>query len=157
MIVAHLKDMWRYNDLIPCLADVYRFAINSMDLEPGRYELGEGVYAMVKEGVSKQQCGEEFEAHKGFIDVHFLVSGRERIWWRDIGGLPVSRPYNEQKDNIFYLGNGGSAIDLSPLEFCLCYPEDGHKANLAVNEPQAYKKIVFKIPIGNSKLKESNE
>lgn len=148
--IDHLND---YIGSCPALAAVENFVKTHTDLQPGRYELDNGAYAMVKEGMTKEEASVRFEAHRRYVDVHYLVSGNERIVWRMIDGMPVCQPYNEEKDNIFFSGMEGCAIDMAPGELMVCFPSDGHKANQSADGQAPYKKIVFKLPLlaGSSK------
>lgn len=146
MILTNPENLPRYDALIPSLAEVARF-IGGGEKPGGRYELANGAYAMVKEGVTRAEVQPRFEAHRRYVDVHYLLAGSERIVWRNTGGLRVQQEYNPEKDNIFYSGMGGCAVDLQPGDMLICFEEDGHKANNSVFEPQPYKKIVFKLPV----------
>ena len=44
-------------------------------------------------------------------------------------------------------GAPNSHVVLRPGDFLICYPEDGHRTAVAVNEPEKIKKAIFKVRI----------
>ena len=67
----------------------------------------------------------EFEAHQNFIDIHFLLSGKEEFGYANVDDLKVTVPYDAQKDLAMYKDNGISMI-LDQGYFCVTFPQDAH-------------------------------
>ena len=44
----------------------------------------------------------KFEAHKKYIDIQFIISGRERIGYADIATLEPDTEYDAETDAAFY-------------------------------------------------------
>jgi YhcH/YjgK/YiaL family protein len=89
-----------------------------------------------------------FETHKKNIDIQYIVSGNERIFWADPNSLSLIEPYNEEKDICFWKGiYQGSAL-FHAGDFALFFPSDAHKTNCNIDDRNsAVKKIVLKIPV----------
>lgn len=91
----------------------------------------------------EEEC--TYEAHKKYIDLHYIISGTERIATSDTDSLILSEPYSDTKDIEFLEGSADGYYDLKPGQFMVCFPNDAHKVGVMVHEPCAIKKIVFKI------------
>ena len=88
-----------------------------------------------------------YEAHRKYIDVHYIVSGIEGIATADPSALAEVTPYSEEKDIAFYSGKENGRYYLSSGQFMVCYPSDAHKVAIALGQPAPVNKIVFKIKV----------
>ncbi|HJB00304.1 MAG TPA: YhcH/YjgK/YiaL family protein [Candidatus Mediterraneibacter merdavium] len=95
--------------------------------------------------VSKPESECIFEAHRKYIDLHYIVEGVERIGTADITALTETVPYSEEKDIGFFAGTADGYYNLKPGQFMLCFPHDAHKVAIMSDRPAPIKKIVFKI------------
>lgn len=86
-----------------------------------------------------------YEAHRKYIDLHYIISGIERIATADITTLSTATPYSTEKDIEFLTGNADGYYDLKPGQFMVCYPNDAHKVAIMASQPCDIQKIVFKI------------
>lgn len=86
-----------------------------------------------------------YEAHRNYIDLHFIVSGIERIATSDICSLTSEVPYAPEKDIEFLKGGEDGCYELKPGQFMVCFPGDAHKVAMMKDYPADVKKIVFKI------------
>lgn len=84
-----------------------------------------------------------YEAHRIYCDLHYTVSGVERIKTADIKTLTTQTPYKE--DIEFLTGEADGYYDVKPGQFMVCFPNDAHKVGMMADEPCDIKKIVFKI------------
>ncbi len=87
----------------------------------------------------------KYEAHQKFIDLHYTVSGTERIKVADVAALNTLEEYDAVRDIGFYEGAESSCVDVTPGYFLLCFPKDAHKVAMMKDEPAHVKKLVFKI------------
>ena len=124
-----------------CLANFIK--TNDMSVLPnGRYDLGNGNYANVFEYDTKETDG-VFEAHKVFIDIHYAISGEEKILYAD-SYEQETKPY--QVDGDYSLG-----VVSNPKEIvlggrvCLFATDEPHKAGVMLGVAQRVKKVVFKL------------
>lgn len=93
----------------------------------------------------EEQC--IYEAHRNFIDLHFIVSGIERIATSDLGSLTTEVPYAPEKDIEFLKGDADGYYELKPGQFMVCFPGDAHKVAMMKDKPAEVKKIVFKMKV----------
>ena len=84
-----------------------------------------------------------WEAHHRAIDIHFVVSGREKIGYADRNTMTVLR--NEPENDFMMLDGTGEFLTLEAGYFMLTFPEDAHAPSAAPDEPENYEKIVAKI------------
>lgn len=147
MIFGNIKYSSSYEFLPEKILKCFRF-LKENDLEKlslGSYEIdGKEIFANLIEFTTEKNSTKKFEAHKEFIDIHYIVRGRERIEVAFVDELEIE----SYKPDIMSLS--GSSIgyeDLYSGSFMICYPEDAHRPGLAVNGEERVKKLTFKIKI----------
>jgi len=85
------------------------------------------------------------EAHRDYIDIHYVISGSEAIGYADIDTLEVSQEYIKEDDYLLLNGNMYE-VYLNKGDFFIVYPEDAHApARYAFDD--CLKKAVVKIEI----------
>jgi len=114
-------------------------------LEAGKYEIdGDKVYAVVQEYETKAPG--KFEAHKKYIDIQFIVSGKELIGYENIKALTPDTEYDAEKDFMLFEGKKGTTeLILESGMFAVFYPEDGHMPGCMAESPEKVVKIVVKV------------
>ena len=87
-----------------------------------------------------------FEAHEDFLDIHLMLSGRERVEIASPAGL---RQFDSQPENDFYAYRGEAAhkLVLSPGDFLVVWPDDAHKIKMMLERSETVTKAVFKVKI----------
>jgi YhcH/YjgK/YiaL family protein len=116
---------------------------------PARTEIdGKAIYALLQEyetlpAAETLKC----EAHRGYIDIQYIVSGEEMMGWAPLDALLNPTAYNPEKDVLF---GEVPAAALTPVivragHAAIFYPEDAHAPKLAVGTPCAVRKIVIKV------------
>lgn len=118
------------------------------DAADGTYPIdGEKIYAMVQSGTTSGTEADKLEIHRKFIDIQYLISGRETLVWAPMKGLDVHTPYNGEKDFCFLHPAGNvSRLELLPGNFAVFFPGDAHNGKLsgpAGDTP--FRKVVVKI------------
>ena len=145
MIVDRIEEQERYYPLHPDMELAFAFLAEAPDLEPGRYELEDGLFATVSEGDTRQMDTVVMEAHKNYIDLQYCISGGERMSWAHIQELNPSTA-DPEHDNYFYTGNSTS-VSIRPGMFYVMFPSDGHKAACHHEFQKHYRTVVVKIPV----------
>ena len=69
MIIDRIEEQERYYALHPDMELAFAFLAEAPDLESGRYELENGLFATVSEGDTRQIDGINLEARKEYIDL----------------------------------------------------------------------------------------
>ena len=147
MILDRLENKDIYLTMHPLFAQAFSFIEEHLKnpREAGKYEIsGKELYAMVQQYDTKTEA--RFETHERYIDIQFMVNGRERVLWCEKNGMTPTCDYNPEKDAQFFADNE-NAVEflLSSGRFAIFYPKDAHKPSLAVDASEPAEKIVVKI------------
>lgn len=118
--------------------------LQAMDI--GRISIdSNNVYAMVTENPTKDYDSTKWESHRKYLDIHYVISGTEKIGVSPVTKLTVVNPYDESKDLINYSGKG-KTYAATPEKFFIFFPSDAHRPGItAAGDKKADKKIVIKI------------
>lgn len=150
MIYDTLNNIELYNNIPQQVRDFIKNL--TTNIQPGRYELGDGIYANIDCYTTKDCKDAAFEAHNEYVDIQILLNGFENIYLYDrakFGEKDVKVPYNSEKDIVFYNTDilNGMAFKLDGSNFILIFPHEAHAPQVAFNEPMEVKKVVVKIPV----------
>ena len=114
-------------------------------LKPGKYLIdGDNVYAMVTDGPTKDLDKSTWESHKNYIDLHYVISGAEKIGVAAVAAATVTAPYDAAKDIANYTAEG-KFYEAIPGEFFLFFPSDAHRPGIKTGNTNRDKKLVIKI------------
>lgn len=129
----------------------FNFLKNSdlQNLEVKRHEIdGDNVYAPVSEYLTKNPEEAKFEAHKQYIDIQYVISGKELIGIAPASSLKeILSPYDEAKDVEFMTVNDAVNYNTDPGRFFILFPDDLHSPGLKDGENSMVRKIVVKMKI----------
>lgn len=118
------------------------------NIAPGKYELdGKNVYASVQEYITKPDS-EKLEGHREYIDIQYIIAGRERMECAEIGNCNTMTAYNPEKDVEFFTCHGEKA-DMAFKEgtFAIFFPRDIHKPGVQLEGEAFVKKVVVKVKL----------
>lgn len=149
MIFDTLENFNSYVCLHPAFIDAAGFLSRAdlIELPTGKYEIGNrGVFAAISEYATKNPSQCFIECHRKYIDIQFLLIGREKIGFcckKDC----TEETYDEEKDFQKLHGEIGF-INLKPGLFAIFFPDDGHMPQMNYeNGPEDVKKVVIKVPV----------
>lgn len=148
MIVDVLKNKELYYGIHKNIKPAMEFIEKAVaeNLEVGRYELdGKNLFALVQEYDSKTDA--KWEYHRKYIDIQFIVSGKEIITWDNIKSCPDGVEYNEEKDIAKFDMNGGTDVVMEAGYYSILYPQDLHQPGRVFDKVEPIKKIVVKIAV----------
>lgn len=134
----------------PELYEVLSFLANLNEgelVEPNTVLIPDRIFCNPVKFISKSEDECKYEAHKKYIDVHYIVKGVEGIATADVNNLHKDTTFDETKDIGFYTGKEEGRYCLKKGDFMVCYPSDAHKVGIAMKEPQEIEKIVVKIRV----------
>ncbi|MBP5405089.1 MAG: YhcH/YjgK/YiaL family protein [Clostridia bacterium] len=112
--------------------------------EVGRYELGDGVFALVQSYDTKAEENCKIEAHKKYIDIQCVLKGKELFGVADLSTQTMYEDKFAEKDVAFYKGE----VDLLTLtdgDFVIVFPEDAHRPQQG--DGSHVEKVVVKVPM----------
>jgi len=119
-------------------------------IEPGTYDLGEGIRANVDSYHTKNRSECSYESHKEYVDIQCILQGSEIIAVADVRKLDINIEYDSNRDITFYKPyQGGTDYRLESGNAIVLLPEDAHMPCISCeqNDPKHIQKIVFKIPV----------
>ena len=119
-------------------------------LEPGNYVVDKGnVTVFVSELPTKDSIEINWETHKNFNDLQYIVKGKARMGTTALNDptAKVTVPYNPKPDVETYAVTGGNYYDAVPGTFFIFSPEDIHKPAFKVAGYDVVKKILIKVRV----------
>ena len=120
------------------------------DLPPGKYPIdGENVFATITYAPSKEFDQSAWESHRQYIDLQYVITGKEKIGISPLSEATVTRAYDEIRDGAKYTADGKYFI-ATPKEFFLFFPNDVHRPNIKVSGYDTVKKLVIKIRVAGT-------
>jgi biofilm protein TabA len=120
--------------------------MNLDTLSPGKYPImGDQVFATVTEAPSRNKEDVKWESHKHYVDLQYIIKGKEMIGVADTSKAAIIKPYSP--DVINYTAEGKYYIT-EPGTFFLFFPNDAHRPTIKVDGYDIVKKIVIKIVTG---------
>ena len=149
MILDSLSLCRRYATLNPRFTRAFEFLRQlGPDVATGRHEIeGDAIYALVQQYQTRPATGMQLEAHRRYVDIQYLVQGREAIHWAPLASLTqVAMPYDATKDAGLFL----PSADVIPVpvqagQFAIFFPDDAHAPCCTWGEPADVLKVVVKV------------
>ncbi|WP_283674210.1 YhcH/YjgK/YiaL family protein [Butyricicoccus sp. Marseille-Q5471] len=150
MIYDKLSNLAHYIGLSPALdrTIAYLTRTDLSALPHGRTEIdGDTVYLNhFGYETSEKQADSLFEAHEAYLDLHIVLSGRERMAVTAVEKLSHAED-RLAEDAVMYTGEADYALPLAPGQFALVAPGEGHLPHLVLDVSCAVDKLVCKIHI----------
>ena len=103
MIICPWKDIKKYATLLPGIEEAFD-AVNALTTyENGAvYQLSGGNRFFVCALTTK--APDEAEAHRKYLDIQYVVKGKEVMGWADLAACTPTVPFSEEKDIGMYSG-----------------------------------------------------
>ena len=118
-------------------------------LELKRYDIdGDNLFATVSEYQSKNEESAKFEAHRKYIDIQYVISGKEIMNIAPITTVKeVLNPYDAIKDIEFVTVNNIANYKASPSNYFIFFPTDAHRPGLKDGANSPVRKVVIKVKV----------
>jgi biofilm protein TabA len=118
-------------------------------LKPGKHVIdGENVYANVTDGPNKDLDKTSYESHRNYIDLQYVIRGKEKIGVTSPSAVTVTQTYDAASDMLHYTGDG-TFYTAEPDTFFLFFPNNAHRPSIKVDGYDKVKKLVIKIRVAN--------
>lgn len=148
MIADTLEQSRRYTSLAPRFAAAFEFLRHLPADQPlGRHDIaGDDCFALVQAYPTKPIAEAKLEAHRSYIDIQFIQSGRETLLWAPLAGLAETRAYDAEKDfALFATPSLATPLRLRAGDFAIFFPEDAHAPGLELDGSSLVRKVVVKV------------
>lgn len=117
------------------------------NLELGRYDIdGDLIFALVNEYQTNNANDSLLEAHQNYIDVQFMLDGKEHVGYVTLNSQQAKKAYNPEEDFALFKDNYSTNL-LSKGMFAIFFPDDLHLPGLKVDESELVKKVIVKVKI----------
>lgn len=114
-------------------------------LKPGKYLIDdENVFATVTEGPTKDTSQTRWESHKIYLDIHYVISGKEMLGIAPFSSATPVTDFDPVKDIGFYKAKG-KYYPSREGTFFIIFPPEAHCGGNKVEGYDTVKKIVIKI------------
>ncbi|NEZ47460.1 DUF386 domain-containing protein [Clostridium niameyense] len=108
---------------------------------------GDDLYYVVVEYNTKEKENGFWESHKKYIDIHYMISGQEKLLYSNFNHVEIEKDYDEKVDAYILKGKSEGESILKEGFFMLYFPEDVHMTGIRVNSSEPIRKIIFKVAI----------
>ena len=116
-------------------------------LEDKRYEVdGDNLFFFLQSYETKPD-NDTPEAHRKYIDIQFLVSGREKMGVAPLEDMSEEVEARPDGDIWFYRGPMDYITLTAGDRFAVLWPGDAHAPSIAVNSPAPCRKCVVKVKV----------
>ena len=144
MIICPWKDIKKYAAVLPGIEEAFD-AVNALtDYEAKTYPLSNDNRFFVAVGTTK--APDVAEAHRKYMDIQYIVKGKEVMGWADLAACQIQGEFNEEKDIGKYTGD----FEYSTINEGVCYvafPEDAHMPGRHLDVPNDFVKVVVKLKV----------
>ena len=149
MVFGNIRDLKDYGYLEAEVLKCFEYAKNHdlLSYEKGSHEIeGDNLFVNIVEYETTTPENRFWEAHKKYLDLHFMLKGPEQIDVNFIDNME-QKEFVDKDDFLPLEGEANSHVVLTEGDFLLCYPKDAHRTAVQVNTPAVIKKGIFKIKI----------
>ena len=148
MILDSLSNSATIEQLHPLFKKAFDY-LKSTDFskkEAGKILLdGDNLYVTIAEPVGKKENDAKIETHFKYIDIQMPLTATETIGWKAVADLKKTAvPYDEENDITFFDDIPSAHIDVTPGNFAIFFPEDGHAPCIGNGK---FRKVIVKVRI----------
>ena len=144
MIICPWKDIMRYASVLPGLEEAVEQVNALTSYEAKTYPLSDGNRFFVAVGTTK--APDFAEAHRQYLDIQYIVEGKEVMGWADLAACQPEGEFSEEKDVGMYSGD----FEYITIPEGICYvafPEDAHMPGRHLDVPNDFVKVVVKLKV----------
>ena len=154
MVYDELKNSEFYNGLGEGFVKAFKY-LKETDLdslEVGKHVIdGEDLFLFVNDYNTKNPEECLWEGHKEYIDIQYVIKGKEMMGYTPIGNMKECSEYNETND-IFFGKAEGQFLVVSENEFAIFTPSDAHMPSLQYGDESHVRKIVMKMKVNEKNI-----
>lgn len=146
MIICPFEDLTRYIPVIPGLEEAMAAIRDITDFTPRTIPLSGGNRINIGTFTTKDAGAGTIEAHRNYLDIQYVVAGRETMGWAPLGTLSPAGAFNQEGDIGFYTG----PVEFTEIPAGICYvvfPEDAHMPTVHLDGPCTVTKMVVKLKV----------
>ena len=149
MVFGNVRDLKDFGFLTENVRKCFDYARDHdlLSYEKGSHPIdGDELFVNIVEYETTTPENRFWEAHRQYLDLHFMLRGPEQIDVNFIDNM-AQKEFVEKDDFLPLEGDPNSHVVLNAGDFLLCYPADAHRTAVQVGSPAVIKKAIFKIRI----------
>lgn len=149
MVFGNIRDLKDFGYLEDSVRRCFDYAREHdlLSYEKGSHPIdGDDLFVNIVEYETTTPENRFWEAHRQYLDLHFMLRGPEQIDVNFIDNMD-QKEFVEKDDFLPLEGDPNSHVVLNEGDFLLCYPADAHRTAVQVGSPAVIKKAIFKIRI----------
>lgn len=108
---------------------------------------GDKLFAIVQEYDTMDAANEKMESHRRYIDVQYVITGRELVGHCMLAGQQISKEYSEEEDYMLYADAPEFFTRFDEGTFMVFFPTDPHMPCISTGAAGRVKKIVVKVSV----------
>lgn len=118
-------------------------------LEAKRYDIdGDNLFATISDYTTKDPETANFEAHRKYIDIQYVISGKEVMNVAPITSVKdIITAYDASKDIEFFTLSKYADHVASPANFFIFFPVDAHRPQIKDGDKSLVRKVVIKVKV----------
>lgn len=151
MILDTLPNAARYESLNSRFAKAFAWLRGYDGTQAlGRHDIdGDDCFALVQTYETKPVEKALFEAHRKYIDVQFIHSGRETILWAPLASMKEeTMAYSAEKEAALWkLTPDFTPLHVSAGHFAILWPQDAHAPCVEWDKAEQVMKVVVKVAV----------
>ena len=147
MLVSSIQNYKNILKFFPQLDIVFNYIVKNINNKTldGKYNITKSIYAVVQTCDPKPKKEQVLEKHKKYIDLQYVISGKEKIGWKFFDNtFKTLKRYSYKKDIVFYSNTPDTYINLKKGDFAIFFTEDTHAPLCCLN---TVRKCIVKIPV----------
>lgn len=146
VIMDRLENAETYFEMNPLFEKAFAFLGRSDigELPAGRHEIdGDRLFCIISQGPGKSRAEAKLEAHRRYIDIHFIIDGVDEMGWKPTAACTIQDVSYSVKDDIeFFKDEPRTWIQVPAGSFAIFFPEDGHAPMISDRDIH---KVVLKV------------
>ena len=149
MVFGNIRDLKDFGYLEENVRKCFDYAREHdlLSYEKGSHPIdGDELFVNIVEYETTTPENRFWEAHRQYLDLHFMLRGPEQIDVNFIDNME-QKEFVEKDDFLPLEGDPNSHVVLNAGDFLLCYPADADRTAVQVGAPATIKKAIFKIRI----------
>lgn len=142
MILDTIENAAQYTSFVKNLDSALAFLAKNPSLALGKHVFNGG-FVIAVEGVSAPIDSKDFEAHRDYADVMFVLKHCETVCFAPVAQLAQTQAYSADSDCALYRGSGVT-VTVPAGWFYIMMPNEGHKPCIHADRQTPFIKYIIK-------------
>lgn len=150
MLATNIKLAKKYNYLSEKFVKAYEWLENNdpTKMDSGRYDICEGVFAIVQRYTTSPFDEMPFEAHNDYFDIQYLAQGKESLGICLREGLEIEKEQTDLDVVLFKTPKFYTQVNLQAGDFVCIPPEEAHQPRVQYQKQEdEVVKVVIKVSV----------